>query len=184
MSRKKFNADGSINKAGIVDGAFSVNYDAATKLEDVTATVDAKWGYTLDQKAEGGYAWKITLRNDLKWHDGTPITAADFVYSMQAQLDPNFMNFRANTYYETLMIKNSYNYFFQNQEGVYNSISTMGYASNQAARDAGETLYVKPGSLFSGIERFVDENGNDTSVSEVSVKYGDKEIHQSYNKKE
>ena len=157
---KKFNADGSINKAGIVDGAFSVNYDAATKLEDVTATVDDKWGYTLDQKAKGGYAWKITLRNDLKWHDGTPITAADFVYSMQAQLDPNFMNFRANTYYETLMIKNSYNYFFQNQEGVYNSVSTMGYASNQAARDAGETLYVKPGSLFSGIETFVDENGN------------------------
>jgi len=111
---KKFNADGSINKAGIVDGAFTTNYSAATKLEDVTSTVDAKWGYTDDQKAEGGYAWKITLRDDLKWDDGTPITAADFVYSMQAQLDPDFMNFRANTYYDTLMIKKSREYFFQN----------------------------------------------------------------------
>ena len=111
---KKFNADGSINKAGIVDGAFTTNYSAATKLEDVTSTVDSKWGYTDKQKEEGGYAWKITLRNDLKWDDGTSITAADFVYSMQAQLDPDFMNFRGNTYYDTLMIKNSREYFFQN----------------------------------------------------------------------
>ena len=109
---EKFNKDGTINKAGIVPGAYTTNYSAATKLEDVTATVDAKWGYTDEQKAEGGYAWKITLRDDLKWDDGTAITAADFVYSMQQLLDPTFMNFRANTYYDTLMIKNSKPYFF------------------------------------------------------------------------
>jgi len=109
---KKFNEDGSINKDGIVPGAYTTNYSAATKLEDVTASVDAKWGYTDEQKAEGGYAWKITFRDDLKWDDGTPITAADFEYSMQQLLDPTFMNFRANTYYDTLMIKNSKPYFF------------------------------------------------------------------------
>ena len=108
----KYNADGSINKAGIVQGSYTTNYSAATKLEDVTATVDAKWGYTTEQKEQGGYAWKITLRDDLKWDDGTPITAADFVYSMQAQLDPTFMNFRGNTFYDTLMLKGSRNYFF------------------------------------------------------------------------
>ena len=109
---QKFNADGTINKDAIVEGAFSTNYSAATKLEDVTTSVDAKWGYTDAQKAEGGYAWKITLRNDLKWDDGTPITAADFEYSMKQLLDPTFMNFRANTYYDTLRIKNSKEYFF------------------------------------------------------------------------
>ena len=109
---QKYNADGSINKAGIVAGAYTTNYSAATKLEDVTSLVDAKWGYTADQKKEGGYAWKITLRDDLKWDDGTPIKAADFVYSMQQQLDPKFMNFRANTYYDTLRIKNAKEYFF------------------------------------------------------------------------
>ena len=62
---KKYNDDGSINKDGIVPGAYTTNYSAATKLEDVTASVDAKWGYTDAQKAEGGYAWKITLRDDL-----------------------------------------------------------------------------------------------------------------------
>ena len=109
---KKFNEDGSINKAGIVPGAYTTNYSAATKLEDVTSAVDAKWGYTADQKAEGGYAWKITLRDDLKWDDGTAITAADFEWSMQQQLDPKFMNFRANLYYDTLKIKNSKEYFY------------------------------------------------------------------------
>ena len=109
---KKFNADGTINKAGIVPGAYTTNYSAATKLEDVTSSVDAKWGYTDEQKAEGGYAWKITLRDDLKWDDGSSITAADFEWSMKQLLDPKFMNFRANTYYDTLMIKNSKAYFF------------------------------------------------------------------------
>ena len=109
---KKYNADGSINKDAIVEGAYTTNYSAATKLEDVTSTVDAKWGYTAEQKAEGGYAWKITLRDDLKWDDGTAITAADFEYSMKQLLDPTFMNFRANTYYDTLRVKGAKAYFF------------------------------------------------------------------------
>ena len=138
----KYLADGSINKAGIVQGSYTTNYSAATKLEDVTATVDAKWGYTEKQIAEGGYAWKITLRDDLKWDDGTPIVAADFVYSMQAQLDPEFMNFRGNTFYDTLKIKNSRGYFFQNQEGTYDSVASLGYESNQAAIDAGAELLI------------------------------------------
>ena len=138
---KKYNADGSINKEGIVAGAYTTNYSAATKLEDVTKTVDAKWGYTEAQKAEGGYAWKITLRDDLKWDDGTAITAEDFVWSMKQLLDPAFMNFRANTYYDTLMIKNSKVYFFQNQEGTYEAVGTK-YASNQAAIDAGDVVFV------------------------------------------
>ena len=137
---QKYNADGSVNKEGIVAGAYTTNYSAATKLEDVTSSVDAKWGYTADQKAEGGYAWKITLRDDLKWDDGTPIKAADFVYSMKQQLDPAFMNFRANNYYDTLKIKNSKTYFFQNQEGTYESVGSLGYDTNAAALAAGKVL--------------------------------------------
>ncbi|MBO5735656.1 MAG: hypothetical protein J6S15_06100 [Clostridia bacterium] len=156
----KYNADGSINKAGIVPGAYTTNYSAATKLEDVTSTVDAKWGYTAEQKAEGGYAWKITLRDDLKWDDGTPIKAADFVYSMKAQLDPAFMNFRANTYYDTLRMKNAKKYFFQNQEGTYETVASRGYASNQAAMDAGETLYINLWSMW-GAEGYKDADGNE-----------------------
>ncbi|MBR6740074.1 MAG: hypothetical protein IKM04_03305 [Clostridia bacterium] len=145
---KKYNADGSINKAGIVPGAYTTNYSAATKLEDVTSSVDAKWGYTDEQKAEGGYAWKITLRDDLKWDDGTAIKAADFEWSMMQQLDPAFMNFRANTYYDTLRIKNSRGYFFQNQEGTYEPVASLGYKTNAEAIAAGKTIYVDIHSLW------------------------------------
>ena len=155
---KKFNEDGSINKAGIVPGAYTTNYSAATKLEDITATVDAKWGYTDEQKAEGGYAWKITLRDDLKWDDGTAITAEDFEYSMKELLDPAFMNFRANTYYDTLMIKNSKIYFFQNEEGTYEPVGNK-YASNQAAIDDGATVYIDVYAAW-GAEGYTDADGN------------------------
>ena len=157
---QKFNADGSINKDAIVDGAYTTNFSAATKLEDVTALVDAKWGYTDAQKAEGGYAWKITLRDDLKWDDGTAITAEDFVWTMQQVLDPTFMNFRANTYYDTLRIINSKAYFFQNQEGTYETVASLGYASNQEAIDAGKELYVNLFNMW-GAQGYKDENGNE-----------------------
>ncbi len=113
----KFKADGSINADAIVPGSFTTNYSAATKLEDVTSSVDAKWGYTDDQKAEGGYAWKLTLREDLKWDDGTPIDANDFVYSMQEQLNPLFMNYRASTYYNSIFVKNAKTYLYNGTEG-------------------------------------------------------------------
>ena len=157
---KKYNDDGTINKAGIVAGAYTTNYSAATKLEDVTSSVDAKWGYTDAQKAEGGYAWKITLRDDLKWDDGTAITAADFEYSMQQLLDPAFMNYRANTYYDTLMIKNSKGYFFQNQEGTYESVTSLGYTTIQEAIDAGVTVYIDLYNTWGADATWKDANGN------------------------
>ena len=157
---EKYNADGSINKDAIVPGAYTTNYSAATKLEDVTATVDAKWGYTEKQIEEGGYAWKITLRDDLKWDDGTPITAADFVWTMQQVLDPEYMNYRANTYYDTLKIINAKEYFFQNQEGTYEPVSSFGYANNQAAIDAGETIYMDSQFFWGTNSSYVDADGN------------------------
>ncbi len=111
---KKFNDDGTINGDAIVPGEYEVMYSAATNLEDVTSQVDAKWGYTDEQKQAGGYAWKITLREDLKWDDGTPITANDFVYTMQQQLDPLFQNMRAASYYNNnMIIKGARDYVYQ-----------------------------------------------------------------------
>lgn len=157
---KKYNEDGSINKAGIVAGAYTTNYSAATKLEDVTSSVDAKWGYTDAQKEEGGYAWKITFRDDLKWDDGTAIKGADFEYSMKQQLDPAFMNYRANTYYDTLKIKNAKTYFFQNQEGTYETVGSLDYENNAAAIADGKTIYIDVHGFW-GAEGYVDKDGNE-----------------------
>ena len=150
----KYNDDGTINAAAIVADGYTTNYSAATKLEDVTSKVDAKWGYTEKQKTEGGYAWKITLRNDLKWDDGTEIHAADFVYSMKEQLNPDFLNFRANTFYDTLKIKKSRSYFYQNQEATYPTVKSQGYASNAEALAAGKELYINLADFWNAAGAF------------------------------
>lgn len=87
-----------------------VSYAMATDLKDVTSEyVGDTWGIKSGEKAK---AWKITLRNDLKWDDGTPIKATDYVYSMREQLNPDFKNFRADSFYKgTLVIKGAKDYF-------------------------------------------------------------------------
>lgn len=114
----KFDASGEI-----VPGDFEMKYSAATALEDVSDKVDAKWNVPEGGK---GYAWKITLRNDLTWEDGTPIKAEDFVYTMQQQLDPLFQNYRADSYYNgATVIVNARNYYMQGQtdEAVDNGVT-------------------------------------------------------------
>ncbi len=116
---QKFTESGEVNKDAIISGAYTVNYSAATKLEDVTASVDQKWNYDDEKKEMGSYAWKITLRQDLTWDDGTPIDATDFVYTMQQQLDPAFQNMRASTYYNNINIHGARSYVYQGQSGWF-----------------------------------------------------------------
>lgn len=105
----KFDAEGNI-----LPGEFEVEYDAASKLEDVTAEYAGDANYAVPANATKNYAFKITLRDDLKWSDGTPIVAEDFVYTMQQQLDPLFKNYRADSFYNgSTVIHNAKNYVFQ-----------------------------------------------------------------------
>ena len=116
----------------IIPGDFVVKYDAATKLEDVSALVDAKWGIPADGK---GYAWKITLRSDLKWDDGTPIKAEDFVYTMKEQLAPEFQNYRADSFYAgATIIHNAQNYVKQGQSGWF--AADVAYSTYSAELDS------------------------------------------------
>ena len=93
---------------------FNENYDgyviepamAAEFPVDVTAEyVGEQWGI---EEGETGRAWKITLRDNLAWQDGTPIKAADFAASAKWLLNPAAANYRADSYYSgQLVIKNA-----------------------------------------------------------------------------
>lgn len=89
----KFDENGEI-----IPGEFTVNYNAATSIKDVTADYALDWDLPEDGT---GYAYAITLRDDLKWQNGDPITAEDFVYTMREQLNPLFQNYRADSYYNS-----------------------------------------------------------------------------------
>lgn len=109
----------------IVDGGYSIQYEAAKKLEDVTATYAGDDKYAVPANATKNYAYKITLRDDLVWDDGTKIKAEDFVYTMKQQLDPLFQNYRADSFYTgSTVIHNAENYVKQNSDAVV-SVSTV-----------------------------------------------------------
>lgn len=104
----KFDANGEI-----IPGEFSIVYEAATKLEDVTAEYADAWGLDADSK---GFAYRITLRNDLAWENGDKITAHDFVYTMSEQLSPLFLNYRADSFYGgATVLVNAMQYVMQGQ---------------------------------------------------------------------
>lgn len=124
----KFDANGKI-----VPGAYTVEHSASTKLEDVTKKYAGKYGLAAD--AEKGQAFAMTLRNDLKWDDGTPIKAADFVYSMSQQLSPKYLFATASNYYSgNYVIHNAQNYVKQGQKGMFpaTSVLTVYNASDDA----------------------------------------------------
>jgi len=115
----KFDANGKI-----VPGAYTVEYSAATKLEDVTKKYAGQYGLAAD--AEKGHAFAMTLRNDLKWDDGTPIKATDFVYSMSQQLSPKYLFATASNYYSgNYVIHNAQNYVKQGQKVMFPAYSVM-----------------------------------------------------------
>lgn len=131
----KFDADGKI-----VPGAYTVEYSASTKLEDVTKKYAGKYGLAAD--AEKGQAFAMTLRNDLKWDDGTPIKAADFVYTMTQQLSPKYLFDTASNYYSgNYVIHNAENYVKQGQKGWFdNGSMNLKYSDLALGADGKYTL--------------------------------------------
>lgn len=131
----KFDANGKI-----VPGAYTVEYSASTKLEDVTKKYAGQYGLAAD--AEKGQAFAMTLRNDLKWDDGTPIKAADFVYTMMQQLSPKYLFATASNYYSgNYVIHNAQNYVKQGQKGWFdNGNMNLAYSDLALGADGKYTL--------------------------------------------
>ena len=73
--------------------------EMALGIEDVTGEFadSAQFGILPE---ETGRVWRIRLNPDACWNDEarTPITAADYLYSMQALLDPAMQNYRAEAF--------------------------------------------------------------------------------------
>lgn len=83
---------------------YSLNPSMAKKDPEVIANDD------------GTFTWTIELREDLKWHNGEPITADDFIYTYKMALDPKLKMRRANYWYSStsgLAIVNAEKYYKQ-----------------------------------------------------------------------
>ena len=114
-----------------MDGYVMEPYAAADFPVDVTADyVGEEWGI---EEGETARAWKIPLRDDLMWDDGTPITAQDFVDSAELLLNPDAQNYRADTMYLTnLVVTNAEDYA---KQGVESDTTLRAYMEIAGAED-------------------------------------------------
>ena len=98
-----------------------------------TLTLEERNRYGLDKTATEGLKWAIDLREEATWENGEPINADTYIYSMQQILNPEMMNYRANSYYSgSVAIGNAKDYFNGGHE-KYNNISS-GVASDDGGR--------------------------------------------------
>lgn len=106
--------------AGFYTFDYNETYDGYALVEDMaigepvdvtSQYVGEEWGIAEGDTAK---AWKVTIRQDIKWQDGTPITAQNFVNSIELLLNPDANNYRADSVYNgSFQIVNAKNYFYQ-----------------------------------------------------------------------
>ena len=144
-------------------------YEAATSITDVTKDHQddlTKYDVTLPEgqtaeQTESGYVYEIKLNEKMKWEDGTIINADTYVYSMQQLLDPSMKNYRANLYYDgESAVAGGAKYYYSKDEGLYNSVLSLGYADAEAAQADGKTVYLDMWNFY-GLEGAVDADGNE-----------------------
>ena len=131
---------------------YSITPEAAAAMPvDVTAEYVGQYGI---EEGETAKAWRIALNPDLCFNDGTMITADDYVYSFQQQLNPKILNRRADSWYDgTFSVVNAKNYLYGGKT-TYDLITV-------AAEDLlaeGTEVYLDMG--FWGIVGALDAEGN------------------------
>lgn len=101
-----------------MDGYKMVNELATADPVDVTSDyATPEWEIDADDESR---AWKISIRDDIKWDDGTPINANDFVESIYRLLDPRLKNYRADSVYaNSFVIHNAKDYLYAGDTGWY-----------------------------------------------------------------
>ena len=80
--------------------------------EDVSRSYAGNSKYKVPSNALSGWAWKVKLRKDAVWDDGTPINAHSFEYSMKQFLNPLMKNYRASSFFQdSLALANAESYY-------------------------------------------------------------------------
>ena len=116
-----------------MDGYKMVPAMAVGDPVDVTADYVGQFGL---EEGEANRAWKITLRDDLCWEDGTPIKAQDFVTSAELLLNPVAKNYRADMLYKgNMAIVGAKGFLYQGQHAFDTQIATDYFDMDTAETD-------------------------------------------------
>ncbi len=155
ISSSLYEFDFDHSSENLEEGYVIVPEMAAGMPEDLTADYagDPKWN--VPEGATEGYVYRIPLKDNLKWDDGTPINADTFIYSAQQLLDPRMQNRRADEMYETdRVVTRARDYIYQ---GLETQISLMDYVEKND---------------FEDVEAFLKEHGEDSAKINWAETFG------------
>ncbi len=148
---------------------------------DVTTSVRATHPqFNIPSSAQNGFAYRIKLREDICWEDGTPITADTFIESLKRLLDPKLLNYRATDVYEgTYSIANAQNYANAGK-GTFTSFANMGTTYEEYIKGGGkdEDVYVDLTGFWNITTADNKSYGaitDDTMIRDEAVEEGKKE---------
>ena len=142
---------------------------AAALPEDVTASYVGKFGV---EAGESNRAFRIRLNQAATWQDGSKITADDYIYSMQQQLDSVQLNRRADSYYGgDFSIVNAQSYLYSGKVSyvaITKSVDTL--------IGEGQVVYFDAWGFW-GAEGYKDAEGNECPHY---VAYNDTTVYDCY----
>lgn len=165
-----------------MDGYVLVPLAAVGEPEDITKNYVGRYGV---EEGDTAKVWKVTIRDDLKWEDGTAITAHDYVKSAELLLDPRANNSRADDYFYggSFKLVNAKDYLYGGTTAFADKM-TLGasryYALEDLTADENGVLttggsqiafFLEDGNDWgSGIKAYYDKYGAETfSVDGVDV---------------
>lgn len=121
------------------DGYKLIPQMATAEPVDVTSDYVGKYGI---EEGDTAKAWKITLRDDLCWEDGTAIKAQDFVTSAELLLNPIAANHRADTLYSgSMTVVNAKNFLYNGQFAYETLLAENGLVSADTLKKDADGFY-------------------------------------------
>lgn len=156
------------------DGYVIIPAMAADYPVDVTEKVKAEHPEWIPADATSGYAWAVTLRDDLYFDTGYHITAETFVETAKRLLDPEVKNYRSVDFYEGAMGIVGAEAYALDYAGQMNADDNgiTGYSLDDMDKGA-DGQYTKDGfPVYIGVGYPLDWTGGDTLYDYVE-EYGE-----------
>ena len=124
---------------------------------DVTADYVGQYGIVAGEENK---AYKIVLRDDLKFDNGETLNAESFIASMKLLLNPKAANFRADNVYKSGQVKiyNAEEYVKQNSYALGEFVSA----------NYGDEEYIDPSQFTKGEDGVLKANGLDIVIDLTS----------------
>ena len=154
------------------DGYQVVPCMATEEPVDVTDLFYGRFGL---EEGDEHRAYAINLREDLKWQDGTPITAYDFIESAKRLENPEAQNYRAdNLYSGNMVIHNAQSYLYQGKTVELENATNAYYTMDDLTLGEDGVYYTPDGDpMYLAVDFVLTEWLGGSSLLEYVEAYGE-----------